>query len=66
MLTTLATNTGSFTYNVTVTNRYGATNGAVTIDVSAASMPVVAQGPVSRTLYPGATLTMNVAASGAI
>jgi hypothetical protein len=55
--------TGS--YSVKVANSYGtATSGAAAISVAAVSAPTVLQGPVSRTLYPGATLTMSVTASG--
>jgi hypothetical protein len=61
-LTTVATNTGN--YSVSVTNGYGATNVAAAISVTAVTPPSVLQGPVSRTLYPGATLSMSVTASG--
>ncbi len=57
------TSTGN--YSVSVANGYGtATSGGAAISVTAATAPLVLQGPVSRTLYPGGTLSLSVVASG--
>jgi len=58
-----ATNAGS--YSVSVANSYGTVkSGAAAISVAPVNAPTVLQGPVSRTLYPGATLALSVTASG--
>jgi hypothetical protein len=57
--------TNSGNYSVVVTNRYGATNsGTVAVNVTQVGVPSVSQGPVSRTLYQGGTLSLSVTASG--
>ena len=57
------TNAGS--YSVSVANAYGtATSTATAISVAPVVAPTIASGPVSRTLYPGATLNLSVIASG--
>ena len=58
-----ATNAGD--YSVTVANSYGTvTSSAAAISVTPVNQPSIMQGPLSRTLYPGATLSLGVAASG--
>ncbi len=57
------TNTGS--YYVSVANSYSTVkSGSLSISVTAVSAPSVLQGPLSRTLYPGATLSLSVTAAG--
>jgi uncharacterized repeat protein (TIGR01451 family) len=57
------TNTGN--YSVAVANRYGTTtSGVAAISVTPVNAPAVLQGPGSRTLYPGGTLSLSVTASG--
>jgi len=57
------TNAGN--YSVTVANSYGTvTSGMAALTVSPVTQPAVAQGPQSRTLYAGASLDLNVTASG--
>ncbi|HZR16079.1 MAG TPA: LamG-like jellyroll fold domain-containing protein [Verrucomicrobiae bacterium] len=55
----------SGSYDVVVTNAFGQVlSGAAVIAVQSATTPVINQGPVGRTLYPGGLLDLTVDASG--
>ena len=57
------TNAGD--YSVTVANSYGTvTSSAAAISVTQVSQPTVIQGPLSRTLYAGANLSLGVTVTG--
>jgi hypothetical protein len=57
--------TDSATYDVVVTNTFGkVTSSGALISVQTPTAPVVTQGPVGRTLYPGGFLDLTVEATG--
>jgi hypothetical protein len=52
-------------YDVVVTNSYGSTKSQpAAVSITALRVPVISQGPLSRTLYPGGALNLSVLASG--
>jgi hypothetical protein len=58
-----STDAGS--YDVVITNAYGkVTSSAAVITILTPTAPVISQGPVGRTLYPGGTLDLTVLATG--
>ena len=58
-----AGNSGS--YDVVVTNSFGvAPSSPAVIAVQTPTMPIIVQGPVGRTLYPGGLLNLTVQATG--
>ncbi len=53
------------TYDVVITNAFGtATSQPAVIAVNPVTPPLVSQGPVGRTLYPGGNLDLTVFATG--
>ncbi|MEO6035944.1 MAG: LamG-like jellyroll fold domain-containing protein, partial [Verrucomicrobiota bacterium] len=55
----------SSSYDVIVANSFGsATSGVAVVTGQLATAPVIISGPISRTLYPGGLLNLNVVATG--
>jgi Concanavalin A-like lectin/glucanases superfamily len=60
---TLATDQGA--YDVIVANAFGSvTSGVAAVTGQVGTAPVVVQGPVSATIYPGGSLNLSVVATG--
>ena len=52
-------------YDVVISNGFGSiTSSPVAITIIDLALPVISQGPLSRTLYPGGSLALSVTASG--